>query len=250
MTESERKAEESEPEAAAEPTRQTGSEPGSETEPASPLVEEDVIPTVEAEEEDTVAALVAEVGELKDKLLRQTAETENVRRRLQRDKQEALKHASAPLLRDLLAVSDNLERALASLPEEAAAAEGPIAQLAAGLELTRKELATVMERHGVTRIEAEGQILDPHSHEAMFEIPDPSVPSGTILQVVETGYRLHDRLLRAARVGVAKGGPPPAPAEAEPAPAVEAVAEAETPSGPTNGAAEPPEPGSHVDTEA
>ncbi len=259
MTESERKAEEGEPEAAAEPTSETGSETGSETEPASPLVEEDAIPTVEAEEEDTVAALVAEVAELKDKLLRQTAETENVRRRLQRDKQEALKHASAPLLRDLLAVSDNLERALASLPEEAAAgAEGPIAQLAAGLELTRKELATVMERHGVTPIEAEGQILDPHSHEAMFEIPDPSVPSGTILQVVETGYRLHDRLLRAARVGVAKGGPPPAPApetaEAEPQPAPEAAAEAETPSGPTNGpangAAEPPEPGSHVDTEA
>ncbi|MCG8592986.1 MAG: nucleotide exchange factor GrpE [Kiloniellales bacterium] len=237
MTDSERKAEQAEPE--------TESAEAPEEAAASPLVEENEIPTIEGEEVDPLLALQAEVGELKDKLLRQTAETENVRRRLQRDKTEALKHASAPLLRDLLAVADNLERALGSLPEGAVESDGPIAQLATGLELTRKELTTVFERHGVTRVEAEGERLDPHVHEAMYEIEDPSVPAGTILQVMEAGYRLHDRLLRAARVGVAKGGPPAPVAEPEPQPEAEAA-----PAKPANGTAENPEPGTHVDTEA
>ena len=249
MMESERKAEQTE-----SPEPEAGEEqPEEAAEATSPIVEENEIPTIEGEEIDPLLQLEAEVSELKDQLLRQKAETENVRRRLQRDKDEALKHAGAPLLKDLLAVADNLERAIGSLPETAAGSEGPIAQLAAGLELTHKELANVLQRHGVTRIDPQGERLDPHSHEAMFEIEDPSVPAGTVIQVVEAGYRLHDRLLRAARVGVSRGGPP-APAQA-PETAAEAQPEAEPAAKPAakpvNGAGpEQPQPGAHLDTEA
>jgi molecular chaperone GrpE len=202
----------------------------------SPVVEDQGIPSVD-DDAARIARLEAELAEQKDRVLRQVAETENVRRRLQRDKDDAVRYAALPLIRDLLGVVDNLERALDSLPEDKGPDDGPLAQLVAGLELTRRELAGVFERHKVVPIEAQGAPFDPNRHEAMFEVPNPDVPSGTVIQVLQPGFIMHDRLVRPARVGVAKGGPPPAPPEPRGA-------------GPTPANDDAPRPGSHIDTEA
>jgi molecular chaperone GrpE len=155
------------------------------------------------------AALQTEVAALKDQLLRALAETENLRRRGQREREDALKYAAVPFMRDLIGVVDNLRRAMDSVAPEALEADEHLKTLMAGLEMTEKQLATVFERHHIVKIEPLGERLDPHSHEAMFEVPDPESPSGIVVQVVQAGYRLHDRLLRPAQVGVAKGGPAP-----------------------------------------
>ncbi len=207
------------------------------------------IPSVVAE--DPVARLEVEVASLKDQLLRSLAELENVRRRAKRERDDAVKYAAAPLAKDLLAVADNLNRALASVPENPGGGGEALAQLVAGLKLTEKELETAFERHHIVKLDPLGEKLDPHRHEAMFEMPDPNRPAGTIAQVMEPGYLLHDRLLRAARVGVAKGGPAAQAEKAPEAPAEEAQpAEAESQ---PESKAEPevkPEPGSRIDTEA
>lgn len=157
---------------------------------------------------DTAAALAAaqaEIAELKDRLLRNAAEGENLRKRLEREKEDAAKYAAGKFARDVLTVADNLRRALENAPQHA---EGsPEAGLVAGVEATERELLGVFERHGITRVDPRGQKFDPNLHQAMFEIEDPSVPSGTVLQVMAAGYVQHGRLLRAAMVGVSKGGP-------------------------------------------
>ena len=175
--------------------------------------EQDAAPEpVEAEDEATrIERLEAEVAELRDQLLRALAETENQRRRSQREREEAVRYAAAPMLRELLPVADNLQRALESVPPEAAERDDTLKTLLEGVQLTQRELQAVFERHGIVRLNPMGERLNPHHHEAMFEVPDPNRPSGTIVQVVEPGYLLHDRLLRPARVGVAKGGPPAGP---------------------------------------
>jgi molecular chaperone GrpE len=165
-------------------------------------------------DENPIALLEAEVGSLKDQLLRAMAETENVRRRAQRDREEGLKYAAAPVIKDLLAVADNLQRALESVPQEQAAENGPMQNLRLGVEMTLKELQTVFERHGIKTINPLGERLDPHLHEAMYEVEDPSKPAGTVVHIIQSGYRLHDRLLRPARVGISKGGPKPGAPEA------------------------------------
>ena len=165
-------------------------------------------------DEDPIALLEAEVGSLKDQLLRAMAETENVRRRAQRDREEGLKYAAAPVIKDLLAVADNLQRALESVPQEQAAENGPMQNLRLGVEMTLKELQTVFERHGIKTINPLGERLDPHLHEAMYEVEDPGKPAGTVVQIIQSGYRLHERLLRPARVGISKGGPKPGAPEA------------------------------------
>jgi molecular chaperone GrpE len=165
-------------------------------------------------DEDPIALLEAEVGSLKDQLLRAMAETENVRRRAQRDREESLKYAAAPVIKDLLAVADNLQRALESVPQEQVAENGPMENLRLGVEMTLKELQAVFERHGIKTINPLGERLDPHLHEAMYEVEDPSKPAGTVVQIIQSGYRLHDRLLRPARVGISKGGPKPGAPEA------------------------------------
>jgi molecular chaperone GrpE len=154
-----------------------------------------------------VAELEAEVATLKDQLLRALAETENVRRRGQREREELQKYASAPLVKDLLEVADNLRRAIESLPGEEADPAEALANLVTGVKMTERLLETVFARHQIERIEPLGEKLDPHNHEAMFEIPDPEAPAGTIVQVMRVGYRLRDRLLRAAQVGVAGAVP-------------------------------------------
>ncbi len=183
---------------------------------AAAELESEAEPETEAEAEaetpaDPTAVLQAEVAALRDQLLRALAETENLRRRSQREREDALKYAAVPFMRDLIGVVDNLRRAMDSVLPEALEADEHLKTLMAGLEMTEKELATVFARHHIVKIEPLGERLDPHSHEAMFEVPDPESPSGTVVQVVQAGYRLHDRLLRPAQVGVAKGGPAPEP---------------------------------------
>lgn len=156
-------------------------------------------------------ALRSEVADLKDQLLRALAEAENVRNRARREREETLRHAAAPLAKDLLPVADNLRRAIESVPAEAAEADPRLKGLLVGVEMTEKSLLEAFAKHGVARIEPLGERLDPHRHEAMMELHDPSRPPGTVAQVLEIGYVLHERLLRPARVAVAKGGPAPDP---------------------------------------
>lgn len=158
-------------------------------------------------DEDPVALLEAEAASLKDQLLRAMAETENVRRRAQREREDSVKYAAVPVIKDMLSVADNLQRALESVPEDVAAENEQMKNLRLGVEMTRKELQAVFERHAIRTINPLGDKLDPHLHEAMYEVEDPSKPAGTVVQVVQAGYRLHDRLLRPARVGISKGGP-------------------------------------------
>ncbi|MEQ9609086.1 MAG: nucleotide exchange factor GrpE [Kiloniellaceae bacterium] len=158
-------------------------------------------------DEDPVALLEGEVASLKDQLLRAMAETENVRRRAQREREDGVKYAAAAVVKDLLAVADNLQRALESVPAELAAENEQFGNLRLGVEMTQKELLSVFERHNIRAINPLGEKLDPHLHEAMFEMEDPEKPAGTVVQVIQPGYRLHDRLLRPARVGISKGGP-------------------------------------------
>ncbi len=164
--------------------------------------------------EEQIARLEAEVGSLNDRLLRAMAETENIRRRSQRDKQDTARYAIANFARDTLAVADNLGRALGSVDEAARKENGVIENLMIGVELTERELTAAMGRVGVTRMEPLGSRFDPNVHEAMFEYDDPSQPAGTVGQVIEPGYMIHDRALRPAKVGITKGGPKVDPAQA------------------------------------
>lgn len=181
-------------------------QPKVEAEPAD-AAEQTTPPQSASSIEERLAAAEAEIAELKDQRLRALAETENVRKRAVRDREDAAKYAMASFARDILSVADSLERALGAIDPEARAADPALEALVVGVEMTGKQLLTVFERNGITSIAAEGQRFDPHVHDAMFEIPDESVPAGTVLQVMERGYMIHDRPLRPARVGVARGGP-------------------------------------------
>lgn len=174
---------------------------------------------------EQLARAEAEIAKLKDDYLRALAETENVRRRGARDREEASQYAVAGFARDMLAVADNLHRALASVGVDARAADPALDALMSGVEMTERELASALERHGVKRIEAEGQPFDPHVHEALFEIPNADVPNGTVLQVLSEGYTLNERILRPARVGVSRGGPKAAQPSSAQAAAPEADAQ-------------------------
>ncbi|MBX3455202.1 nucleotide exchange factor GrpE [Ferrovibrio sp.] len=163
--------------------------------------------------------LRAENAELKDKLLRMAADTENLRRRLERERDDATKFAAGKFAKDILSVADNLRRALENAPK----AEGneAISGLTTGIEATERELLGVFERHGIQRIDPQGEKFDPNLHQAMFEVENPNLAAGTVIQVVACGYVQHGRLLRAAMVGVSKGGPATAqPSGSEPGAAV------------------------------
>ncbi|MDJ1159495.1 nucleotide exchange factor GrpE [Chelatococcus sp. SYSU_G07232] len=156
---------------------------------------------------DPIAALESEKAELKDRLLRTLAEMENLRRRTEREVADARTYAVSAFARDILTVADNMHRALSSLPEEARAADGVLKALVEGVELTERDLIKTLERHGVKKLDPQGQRFDPHLHQAMFEVPDASVPNGTVVQVVQSGFVIGERVLRPALVGVSKGGP-------------------------------------------
>jgi molecular chaperone GrpE len=157
---------------------------------------------------ERVATLEAELAETRDRLLRALAETENVRRRAQREREDVQKYAVAGFAKDLLSAADNLRRALDSLPEREAK-DARTKSLIAGVAATERELLAVFERHGLRRIDPKGERFDHNLHEAVFEVDNSGRPQGTIVEVLQPGYLLHDRLLRPAMVGVAKGPPKP-----------------------------------------
>ena len=161
-------------------------------------------------EEEEITDLEEEIADLKDKLLRTLADMENLRRRSQKDREDALKYSSANFARDMLSVADNLRRAIESIPEEADPDGSALVGFIEGIALTEKELLSTLERHGIEKIDPMGEKFDPQFHEAMFEIPAVDAESGTVLQVMEVGYVIHDRLLRPAKVGIAKAGSAPA----------------------------------------
>ncbi|WP_131118652.1 nucleotide exchange factor GrpE [Lichenihabitans psoromatis] len=151
--------------------------------------------------------LTAENATLKDKVLRTMAEMENVRRRTDKEVADSKLYGVSNFAREMLAVADNLHRAIASLPAEARAGSEAVKTLVEGVELTERDLLSRLARFNVRPIEPEGKKFDPNLHEVLFEVPDESMPSGTVKQVVETGYTIGDRVLRAAKVGVSRGGP-------------------------------------------
>ncbi|MDZ4381025.1 MAG: nucleotide exchange factor GrpE [Parvibaculum sp.] len=169
-------------------------------------------PAAQGEAEDAaaggpdVAAILAENADLRDRLLRAAAEMENTRKRAEREKQDAARYANAGFARDMLEVSDNLRRALATLKEdEREAAAGSVKAMAEGVEMTERQLLAIFERHGIREVTPKpGERFDPNHHEAMFEVPGSEHPAGSVVHVLEAGYKIGDRLLRAARVGVAK----------------------------------------------
>ncbi len=168
-----------------------------------------------APQEDPMVALAREAAGYKDKLLRSLAEMENLRKRTERQVADARDYGIAGFARDILAVADNMARALGALDADLREkADAGTKALLDGVELTERELIKVLEKHGVKKFEPLGEKFDPNLHQAMFEMPDPSRPAGTVAQVVQAGYMIGERVLRPALVGIAKGGPKPGAAEA------------------------------------
>lgn len=172
---------------------------------------------------DQAAAVIQEIGkenaELRDRLLRTLAEMENLRKRTEREVADARSYGISAFARDILGVADSMHRALEALDAELREnANDSIRALLDGVELTERALMSALEKHGVKRFEPAGQKFDPNRHQAMYEMDDPSVPAGTVVQVMQAGYSIGERVLRPALVAVSKGGPKAAPqaAAAEP----------------------------------
>ncbi|WP_336287647.1 MULTISPECIES: nucleotide exchange factor GrpE [unclassified Bartonella] len=155
---------------------------------------------------NSLDTLQDENKELKDQLLRLAADMENLRRRTARDVADARAYSIANFARDMLSVSDNLNRALEAIPEGARENDAGLKALAEGVEMTERAMMAALERHGVKKIHPEGQKFDPHFHQAMFEIPNSDAPDNTVQQVVQAGYIIGERVLRPAIVGVTKSG--------------------------------------------
>ncbi|MCO6049466.1 nucleotide exchange factor GrpE [Mesorhizobium sp. RP14(2022)] len=189
--------------------------------------------TGQADDYEALVRLMKENEELKDRSLRTVAEMENLRRRTAREIQDARAYAVTNFARDMLSVSDNLRRALDAVPANSGTADAAgLSALVEGVEMTERAMLSALERHGVKKLEPEGERFDPNFHQAMFEVPNPDVAANTVVQVVQPGYRIGERVLRPAMVGVAKGGPAFVAKSAE--------SEAETPAepGPVNAQAE------------
>src|SRR5437588_6452522 len=158
-------------------------------------------------EEGSVEALTKEAAEARDKMLRTLAEMENLRKRTTREVADARAYGISGFARDILDIADNLQRALDAVPAEARAAADPgLKALIEGVELTERSLLNALEKNGVRKFDPAGEKFDPNVHQAMYEVPDPSVPPGTIAQVIQSGYMIGERVLRPALVAVAKGG--------------------------------------------
>lgn len=181
-----------------------GATPTAETETGDAAVETDPVELLSAENE----ALRSEVARLKDQAMRALAEAENTRRRLERDKEDAIKYAVSKFARDMLEVADNLNRALAAVNDDQLGDNDAAKGLLNGVAGTEKQMLVTFEKHGLVRIDPLDQPFDPNFHQAMFEAENTGKLPGTVVQVVATGYLLHGRLLRPAMVGVAKGEPP------------------------------------------
>ena len=160
-------------------------------------------------------ALLVENAEMRDRLLRTLADMENLRRRTEREKADTARYAITNFARDVLTVGDNLKRTMDHVPADAAAQDPALKTFLEGVELTERELLKVLERHGVTRIDPVGQRFDPNFQQAMFEVQNPDVAEGTVVDVMQAGYAIGDRGLRPALVVIAKGGAKQAKAQGD-----------------------------------
>ncbi len=180
--------------------------PAKPAEGAEPVVSKPYIMPDDPEEGST-EALAKEAADARDKMLRTLAEMENLRKRTAREVSDARTYGISGFARDVLDIADNLQRALDAVPAEARAAADPgLKALIEGVELTERSLHNALEKNGVRRFDPAGEKFDPNVHQAMYEVPDPSVPAGTIAQVIQSGYMIGERILRPALVAVAKGG--------------------------------------------
>lgn len=157
-----------------------------------------------------IVELEGEVSQLRDQLLRAMAETENVRKRAERQIEDAHRYAVTGFARDILSIGDNLERALQAVPEERRGEHELLQTLLDGVIAVQNDFLSALSAHKIERLDPTGEPFDPNLHEAMYEVPDSELPNGSVAQVMQAGYRLHDRLLRPARVGVAKSAAAPA----------------------------------------
>ena len=179
---------------------------GKPAEQAEPVVSKPYI-MPDDPEEGSVETLTKEIAEAKDRMLRTLAEMENLRKRTAREVADARTYGISGFARDVLDIADNLQRALDAVPAEAKASADPgLKALIEGVELTERSLHNALEKNGVKKFDPAGEKFDPNVHQAMYEVPDPSVPAGTIAHVVQAGYMIGERVLRPALVGVAKGG--------------------------------------------
>jgi molecular chaperone GrpE len=151
-----------------------------------------------------VVELQTQLDKTKDQMLRALAEAENARKRAVRERDDASKYAIAGFAKDLLVVSDNLKRALDAVPREALDTDPLLKNLVEGIEATQRDLQKSFEQNGIRKIDPSDEIFNPNFHEVLFEAPGTGKPAGTVIQIIDIGYILHDRLLRPARVGVAK----------------------------------------------
>ena len=159
--------------------------------------------------QEVVAALKAEVDDLKDKWLRAHAEMENIRKRGEREREEAAKYAITKLAKDIVGVGDNFQRAIDAVPAGAAEKDPTLKSFLDGVTMTERELLNVLDRHGIKRLQPMNEPFNPHLHEAVRQVPRADVPTGTIVEIYQAGYTIADRVLRPAMVGVAQGGPKP-----------------------------------------
>src|SRR5580693_10186999 len=174
--------------------------------PAEPVVSKPYI-MPDDPEEGSVEALAKEVAEARDKMLRTLAEMENLRKRTAREVADARVYGITGFARDVLDIADNLQRTLDAVPADTRAEADPILKaLIEGVELTERSLLNALEKNGVKKFDPSGEKFDPNFQQAMYEVPDPSVPPGTVVQVVQAGYTIGERVLRPALVGIAKGG--------------------------------------------
>ncbi|WP_457488024.1 nucleotide exchange factor GrpE [Tardiphaga sp. P5_C10] len=167
-------------------------------------------------EPNSVEALTKEAADARDKMLRTLAEMENLRKRTQRDVADGRTYAITNFAREVLDIADSLQRALDAVPADTKAAADPgLKALLEGVELTERSLLNTLEKNGVKKFDPSGEKFDPNFQQAMYEVPDASVPAGTVVQVVQAGYTIGERVLRPALVGVSKGGAKAAAAASE-----------------------------------
>ena len=176
--------------------------------------EDNSLPADDVGGDDDIANLAAERDELRDQLLRTLADNENLRRRTERELTAAKKYGALGFARDLMASVDNLDKAIDLIPENKDELDETVKNILIGVEMTGREIASVLERHNISKISPDGEKFDYNLHQAMFEVPSDEVEPGFVMQVVQSGYQLHDRLLRPAMVGVSKPASPPQTTEA------------------------------------
>jgi len=165
-------------------------------------------------EPGSVEALAKEAADLRDKMLRTLAEMENLRQRTRREVADSKIYGITGFARDVLDIADSLQRTIDAVPAETRESADPLLKaLIEGVELTERSLLSALEKNGVKKFDPQGEKFNPNFQQAMYEVPDPSVPAGTVVQVVQAGYTIGERVLRPALVGVSKGGAKAAPAE-------------------------------------